>query len=655
MTIQSQIVIKTILTKKYNRMSSKGEVGMSSKSKFKKIVACAAATALIFTTGTVYAQQTVSADEVFKASSSQNLQNYVQDLSEGIGIRLMGTPNEKAAAEYIESKLDDMGYNAEVLTYQLPDSKKTDVAAFDIGGKQYYGNYYYDAKDMGALSNPKINDVSLAEVTDAAYIESWTIAEGDTVLVNYGLFSQLAKLTGTSTQDYIGQAVSKAEAAGAAALVIYNDTSIRSLSLKGITGNTVPVLTADVKLGELLKEGNVTSIDNISRSDSWNVCAVKEAETSEPSAIIHVTAHLDSVMGAPGATDNASSVAAMMELADLYKDTDTGSIEIRFVAVGGEEGGLNGSKAYVESLTEEEKAISINYNMDMLSTSWSDADAISLDISPEVRGEGAVFNIAAAMIITASDDINFIDGTENLRWFQYGASDHQSFQEAGVDAVSMIRVTDDTDDIEPINHTVSDNMDENYSVERHKECTDIISGGIAMAIANGFTKVVEYDMKDGKVVVADADNLKNLFDEINFIFEKEDGTTVSVTGFSSNDFAVLAPAGAELVSAEGIGEGTANVAGTYDRPQVEKYSSEMIVKEIEIDDSQNEPGTGDQGGSSDADGNTGNGDGTAAGGNGNDSTVEIPQTGDSTGVAVLMALMCASGAGALALKRKKKG
>lgn len=644
-------------------MNRKGEVEMISKSKFKKIVACAAAASLIFTTGTGYAQQMTSADKVFKASSSQNLQNYVQDLSEDIGIRLMGTPNEKAAAEYIEGQLDSMGYNADVLTYQLPDSKKTDVAAFDIGGKQYYGNYYYDGKDMNALSNPKINDVSLAEgaAAEASYIDSWTIAEGDTVLVNYGLFTQLEKLTGTSAQTYIGQAVDKAEAAGAAALVVYNDTSIRSLSLKNITGNTVPVLTADVKLGELLKEGNVTSIDNISRSDSWNVCAVKEAETSEPSAIIHVTAHLDSVMGAPGATDNASSVAAMMELADLYKNTDTGNIEIRFVAVGGEEGGLNGSRAYVASLSEEEKAISINYNMDMLSTSWDGANAISLDISPEASGEGAVFNIAAAMIITGSDDISFTEGTENLRWYQYGASDHQSFQEAGVDAASMIRVTDDTDDIEPVNHTVSDNMDENYSAARHKECTDIVSGGIAMAIANGFTKVVEYDVKDGKVVVADADNLANLFDEINFVFEKEDGTTVSVTGFSSNDFAVLAPAGAELVSAEGIGEGTANVTGSYDRPQVEKYSSEMTVKEVVIDDSQT--GDQDQDGNGNAagnTGNTGNGDGTAAGGNGSDSTesnddstAETPQTGDSTDIAALIALMCASGAGVLALKKKK--
>ena len=89
----------------------------------------------------------------------------------------------------------------------------------------------------------------------------------------------------------------------------------------------------------------------------------KEASTAEPNSIIHVTGHLDSVMGSPGATDNASAVAALLELARLYKYVDTGGVEIRFIAVGGEEGGLNGSRAYVKSLTDEEAAISINFNM----------------------------------------------------------------------------------------------------------------------------------------------------------------------------------------------------------------------------------------------------------------------------------------------------
>ena len=568
--------------------------------KIKKPVAMtmAAAVCTLLMASSASAMADTGAATVYKAADAASLKQHVTALSEDIGVRLMGTPNEYAAAEYIEGQLDSYGYDGQISEYTINASA---VAAIDIGEKQYYANYYY-AGEMNQIINPNISNCTLIEPTqeDLDVISTWSISAGDLVVVNSSLFSNLEALSkvqaetdGTETalksSDFINQAVDKAEEANASAIVIYNDTGLRSQSVK-VSGNTIPVIGANTVIGEELisNAGNI-SISKVERPISWNVEAVKEASTEEPESIIYVTSHLDSVMGAPGATDNASAVAAVLELAKQYKNVDTGGVEIHFVAFGGEEAGLLGSAAFVSQITEEDKAIAINFNMDMLSSTGTFYDkdinadvnlnAVSLDIA---GGKSATFNIAAALIITGSEDLQFIEGTENLRWFKYGSSDHQSFQDSGIDAASMIRVTDKSDDIEDINHTYKDNMVDNYSLDRHVECTNMVSKGIAKAIDSKFTKVLEYyeDAENGKVVAADTEQLSYLYDEIVYVFEKADGTTTQTTGYAANDYAVIAPADATLVSAQGVGTGTANIAGTFDKPKTEQYSTFMVVKEV---------------------------------------------------------------------------
>lgn len=562
--------------------------------KIKKPVAMtmAAAVCTLLMASSASAMADTGAATVYKAADAASLKQHVTALSEDIGVRLMGTPNEYAAAEYIEGQLDSYGYDGQISEYTINASA---VAAIDIGEKQHYANYYY-AGEMNQIINPNISNCTLSEPTqeDLDVISTWSISAGDLVVVNSSLFSNLEALSkvqaetdGTETalksSDFINQAVDKAEEANASAIVIYNDTGLRSQSVK-VSGNTIPVIGANTVIGEELisNAGNI-SISKVERPISWNVEAVKEASTEDPESIIYVTSHLDSVMGAPGATDNASAVAAVLELAKQYKNVDTGGVEIHFVAFGGEEAGLLGSAAFVSQIPEEDKAIAINFNMDMLSSTGTfygeELNAVSLDIA---GGKSATFNIAAALIITGSEDMQFIEGTENLRWFKYGSSDHQSFQDSGIDAASMIRVTDESDDIEDINHTYKDNIVDNYSLDRHVECTNMVSKGIAKAIDSKFTKVLEYyeDAENGKIVAADTEQLSYLYDEIVYVFEKADGTTTQTTGYATNDYAVMAPADATLVSAQGVGTGTANIAGTFDKPKTEQYSTSMVVKEV---------------------------------------------------------------------------
>jgi Zn-dependent M28 family amino/carboxypeptidase len=58
---------------------------------------------------------------------------------------------------------------------------------------------------------------------------------------------------------------------------------------------------------------------------------------SEPEEIVVIGAHYDSVSGSPGADDNASGVAAMLELARFFRDVEPPARTLRFVAFVNEE------------------------------------------------------------------------------------------------------------------------------------------------------------------------------------------------------------------------------------------------------------------------------------------------------------------------------
>ena len=83
---------------------------------------------------------------------------------------------------------------------------------------------------------------------------------------------------------------------------------------------------------------------------SANVVAVKTGSSSQE---IIVGAHYDSSDAGPGADDNASGVAVMLETAKLVQGAQT-PYTIRFIAFGAEESGLLGSFAYLNQMSQDE-------------------------------------------------------------------------------------------------------------------------------------------------------------------------------------------------------------------------------------------------------------------------------------------------------------
>ncbi|MCX6353135.1 MAG: M28 family peptidase [Bacteroidetes bacterium] len=105
---------------------------------------------------------------------------------------------------------------------------------------------------------------------------------------------------------------------------------------------------------------------------SRNVMAVIPG-TKQPDSFIILSAHYDHLgrMGQatyfPGANDNASGVAMLLDLADFYSHPEnTPAYSIIFIAFSGEEAGLMGSKYFTEHPVVPLNKIALLINMDLM-------------------------------------------------------------------------------------------------------------------------------------------------------------------------------------------------------------------------------------------------------------------------------------------------
>ena len=73
----------------------------------------------------------------------------------------------------------------------------------------------------------------------------------------------------------------------------------------------------------------------------------------------------DTVSRAPGADDNASGVAAILEIARIISKIDL-KYDIQFVFFSGEEQGLRGSEHYSQYLKDKQTALDLVINLDMI-------------------------------------------------------------------------------------------------------------------------------------------------------------------------------------------------------------------------------------------------------------------------------------------------
>jgi hypothetical protein len=179
----------------------------------------------------------------------------------------------------------------------------------------------------------------------------------------------------------------------------------------------------------------------VNGSSSWNVIADKMGNAAGARDVVLITAHLDSIniqggpmAPAPGADDNGSGSAGLLEMARVFASHDSAH-DLRFILFGGEEEGLFGSAQYVASLSESErKRIGAVINMDMIGTMNTSTRSVLLEGAPVSQ---TVINGLADAAATYTD----LTVETSLHPF---ASDHVPFINASIPAVLTIEGADDT-------------------------------------------------------------------------------------------------------------------------------------------------------------------------------------------------------------------
>src|SRR5215208_1617093 len=177
----------------------------------------------------------------------------------------------------------------------------------------------------------------------------------------------------------------------------------------------------------------------VGASSSYNVVADRLGRAGGIRDLVLVTAHLDSIniaggasAPAPGADDNASGSAGLLEMARVLA-THQATHDLRLILFGGEEQGLHGSTQYVAGLPASERArIHVVINMDMVATVNT--------ASPTVLLEGAqVSQTLMTDLAAAAATYTSLTVQSSLTPF---ASDHVPFINALIPAVLTIEGAD---------------------------------------------------------------------------------------------------------------------------------------------------------------------------------------------------------------------
>src|SRR5690625_1080313 len=380
--------------------------------------------------------------------------------------REAGTEAEKAAVDYIEGELKDLGYETEIQPFPLY-SYESDVTIEVNNSELDETPHAFSGSVSDEVTAPLeyVGKASPDEIGDV---------DGKIALIERGDLPFVEKV-----QNVLDE--------GAVGVIMFNDSDEgnrfghvqkgQDISAGAITRENGLALVDQMEEEELTVTLDVT-VEQIEKT-SYNVIAsMKPEEDVDTGQLVTIGAHHDSVPGGPGANDDASGVSAVLELAKIYADYPIDT-EVRFITFGAEELGLVGSSYYVDSLPQSEidRMVS-HFQMDMIGAreAGEDHPAGGL-IMYTIDGEkNLVTDFSAA---SANRTLN-----EIVPYGQLGRSDHQPFHDAGVPAALFIHSP-----VEPSYHQPTDTIDK-ISKEKLQQVAEIV-GASAYQIVRPETPAIE--------------------------------------------------------------------------------------------------------------------------------------------------------------------
>ncbi|MDQ7843589.1 MAG: M28 family metallopeptidase [Armatimonadota bacterium] len=362
------------------------------------------------------------------AASPAAVLEHLRILSQQNGPRAAGTPGDLRAVDYVAGELARIGYAVERQPFPFQYFEETQPPLLTVVGEAPRrlapSTMLYSASTPEEGIEAEVVAAGLGRPADFSGLR----VEGKIVLVQRG-------------EIFFRDKVANAAAAGALAVLIVNNQPGGAVVGTLMAPAKLPAVAISQDEGQdllrRLAAGPVRVrlvVRTISEERiSMNVIGVRRG-TALPGEVVVVGAHRDSVPTSPGANDNASGTAALLEAGRLLAGVRTART-VHVVAFGAEELGLIGSRFYAQ---HPPGRIVGMVNLDMVG-----------------RGVLSVGN--------SSDDTTLVDLAERIAArlqlpvarfkLRSGASDHAAFEEIGVPAV-FIHTGDD-----PAIHTPNDIVD----------------------------------------------------------------------------------------------------------------------------------------------------------------------------------------------------
>lgn len=329
---------------------------------------------------------------------------YLTELVEGLGPRESATGQERAAAEYLATQLEGFGYAVELQPFAVK-SLSAEVSGVALDGPVLEPLNSLPLVKSGTADASGVL-VPVGRALDGDIPEGGL--EGKIALAERGLISFEAK-------------VNRAAAAGAIAVVIYND---RPGNFQRVLAgpHTIPVLSITRidgrRLEELASGGTVELRVSVKLDQRLSHNVIAEHQRSGDGVVI-LGAHYDTVPNLSGAGDNGSGTAVLLAVAGELSRQSL-PFTLRFIAFGSEELGLLGSRHYVDSMSpEDRRRVRAMLNFDAL----GNGDGVG------ILGNEALTGLAAQLGTTLGIDLEISSG------LQGGGSDHMSFAGAGIPVV----------------------------------------------------------------------------------------------------------------------------------------------------------------------------------------------------------------------------
>lgn len=319
-----------------------------------------------------------------------------------LGPRVAGTPAMEQASAYLLEEYRKAGYVADIQTFTY--SKFEDRgSSVSVGGTTLQGR----ALRRTAAGTPMARLVAVPNVGER---EDFAVVpvKGAIAIVRRGTLPFAEK-------------VRNAAAAGAVGLLIVNNES-GSFSGTLTQDASIPVLALSREQGQPLLERSQRerltaklTVNAGQRTVTGRNVVAHLPGVTQPQVLLG--GHYDSVLGSPGANDNASGTATVLSIARQLSKTPLGR-QAWFVAFDGEEDGLHGSKAFVNAAGPQFlKGLKGMLNFDMVGVNSS----LLISGTPSLTKQVQVEN---AKIASLGSD--------------YG-SDHASFSAAGVPVLFFYR------------------------------------------------------------------------------------------------------------------------------------------------------------------------------------------------------------------------